>query len=310
MKPCCNRKILYRRGLTAGTPSTGLALCCVGCRTDFRKACRYKLSMMNLCLLVRWPFVGSAVLTLGLATPAWATPLLGAAQGFSVLGGSAVTNTGATTLVGDLGVYPGASITGGSTVTLTGTVHQGDAVAQQAQSDTATAVGMLNSQTATANLTGQDLGGMNLTPGVYDFDASAQLTGTLVLNYQNNANAVFVFRILQALTTASSAVVSIINGSANEGLFWQVGSSATLGSGTLFAGSLLADQSITLGTGAQILCGRAIALNAAVTMDTNTVSTVCPPDAPDASGGSVPEPAPLGLVALALGVLTWVRRRA
>ena len=227
-----------------------------------------------------------------------------------MLGGSAVTNTGATTLVGDLGVYPGASITGGSTVTLTGTVHQGDAVAQQAQSDTATAVGMLNSQTATANLTGQDLGGMNLTPGVYDFDASAQLTGTLVLNYQNNANAVFVFRILQALTTASSAVVSIINGSANEGLFWQVGSSATLGSGTLFAGSLLADQSITLGTGAQILCGRAIALNAAVTMDTNTVSTVCPPDAPDASGGSVPEPAPLGLVALALGVLTWVRRRA
>lgn len=250
----------------------------------------------------------SLILTACIATGVQAVPVLGSAQAFSVLGASTVTNTGATTLVGDLGVFAGTAITGESTITLTGAVHKTDSVAQQAQADAQTGFGVMSGLLSTGNLTGQNLGGLTLTPGVYDFDASAQLTGTLVLDFQNNANAMFVFRIMSSLTTASSSVVSIINGSADDGLFWQVGSSATLGSTTVFAGSVVADQSITLDTGAQILCGRAIALHAAVTMDHNTISTACPAVAPTGGGGTVPEPAGPALVALALAALAGARR--
>lgn len=250
----------------------------------------------------------SLILTACIATGVQAVPVLGSAQAFSVLGASTVTNTGATTLVGDLGVFAGTAITGESTITLTGAVHKTDSVAQQAQADAQTGFGVMSGLLSTGNLTGQNLGGLTLTPGVYDFDASAQLTGTLVLDFQNNANAMFVFRIMSSLTTASSSVVSIINGSADDGLFWQVGSSATLGSTTVFAGSVVADQSITLDTGAQILCGRAIALHAAVTMDHNTISTACPADASTGGGGTVPEPAGPALVALALAALAGARR--
>ena len=213
---------------------------------------------------------------------------LGTAESFAILGGSAITNTGATTISGNVGVYPGTSITGFGTVTLNGAsvVHNHDAVAQQAQADDTTAYNALAglaSLTSTRNLSGQNLGGQTLTAGVYDFSASAQLTGALTLNGQGNPNSVFIIIVGSALTTASASSIVLENGAKAGNVFFVVGSSATLGTSTAFAGDILALTSITLNTGATIECGAAWAQNGAVTLNNNTI-TACTTSAISGSG--------------------------
>jgi len=194
---------------------------------------------------------------------------------FAVLGGSTVTNTATPTVVtGNLGVSPGSAVTGFPPGIVTGgTIHAADAVAAQAQSELTTVYTNLANTPCNTDLTGQDLGGKTLTPGVYCFSSSAQLTGTLTLDAQGNPNAVFIFKIGSSLTTASASSVLLINSGSSCGVFWQVGSSATLGTGTTLLGSIVALQSITLNTGASVN-GRALARNGAVTLDNSNV-TVC-----------------------------------
>lgn len=186
---------------------------------------------------------GLATLLLFSASAAFAQISLGTAQNFGVLAGSAVTNTGATTVNGNVGVSPGSSVTGFPPgVVVGGAIHSNDAVAMQAQNDLTTAYNNIASTPCTVDLTGQDLGGLTLTPGVYCYASTAQLTGTLTLNALGNANALFLFKIGSALTTASGSSVTVINngGSSCNKAYWQVGSSATIGTGSSFAGDILA----------------------------------------------------------------------
>src|SRR5579872_3849239 len=213
-----------------------------------------------------------AVLGSGSAAFAQSAPSLGAAQSFAVLGGSTVTNTGSSTINGDLGVSPGTAVTGFPPgLVVGGTIHAADATALAAQNAVTTAYNNLASQACTQDLTGQDLGGKTLTAGVYCFATSAQLTGTLTLDAQGNGSAVFIFKVGSTLTTASGSSVVMINSGSVCNVFWQVGSSATLGTATAFAGNILALTSITLTTGASVT-GRVLARNGAVTLDTNTVN--------------------------------------
>ena len=206
---------------------------------------------------------------------------------FGVLAGSTVTNTGPSVIQGNLGVSPGSAVTGfpPGIVVAPGTIHAGDALAGLAQTEWTTAYNTLAGMAVTQTLTGQDLGGKTLIAGVYGFANSAQLTGLLTLNGQGNSASQFVFQIGTTLTTASNSAVLLINGANGNNVYWAVGSSATLGTNTAFAGNILASASITLNTGATITCGRALASTAAVTLDTNTI-TLCASGGGGGGGGS------------------------
>jgi hypothetical protein len=199
---------------------------------------------------------------------------LGTAQNFGVLGGSTVTNTGPTVVTGEVGVSPGSAVTGFPPgVVVGGSIHSNDSVAMLAQNDLMIAYNAAAGLPCGTNLTGQDLGGMTLTSGVYCFASSAAITGTLTLNMQGNPNALFVFQIGSTLTTASGSIVQLINnaGVCPTNVFWQVGSSATLGTTSSLQGDILALTSITLTTGSTT-SGRTLARNGAVTLDSNTVN--------------------------------------
>jgi len=218
---------------------------------------------------------------------------LGGAENVAILGASTVTNTGPSVISGDVALTPGSSITGfppGSIVN--GSIHINDGVAILAHADALAAYTVLAGEAPTANLTGMDLGGLTLTPGIYKFDSSAQLTGALTLNTLGDPNAVFHFQIGSTLTVASGSSITLLNGNCVE-LFWQVGSSATIGTSSVFRGTIIASQSITLNTGA-ILEGRALALNGAVTLDDNTVTLppACATPTPSPTATPVPTATP------------------
>ena len=207
---------------------------------------------------------------------------LGTAAAFGVLGASTVTNTGSSVIGGDVGVSPGTAITGFPPGSFTGTEHAGDAVAAAAQADALAAYNVAAGLASTDNLTGQDLGGLTLTPGVYTFSSSAQLTGTLTLNGEGNPNAVWIFQTGSTLVTGSASKVVLENGAQPCNVYWQIGSSATLGTGSTFVGTVMALTSITVTTDVTV-AGRTLARNGAVTLDTDTI-------APQACGASVTPP--------------------
>lgn len=217
---------------------------------------------------------------------------LGLAEDFAVLGATTVTNTGPTILNGDLGLFPGTSVTGFPPGIVNGTMFINDTMAMEAQAAALVAYNQLVGLVPTATLTGS-LGGLTLLPGVYQITSSAQLNGTLTLNGNGMADPQFVFQIGSTLTTGSASSVVEINGANASNLYWQVGSSATLGTNSQFNGTLIANTSDTLTTGATVTNGHIFALNGAVTLDSNIIS--------------VPEPATVSLLFLGLALLAVVK---
>ena len=246
-------------------PSREAAPCCSGQRAvHSRSRFLASLGVAAVLLLTRTD----------VALAATAVPL-GTASSFAVLGGTpGVTNTGATVVIGDLGISPAASVTGFPPGIVVGTIHAADALAASAQFDSAAAYGLLSAQACNVTFAAPtDLAGMTLAPGVYCFASSASNTGLLQLDAGGNTNAVWLFRTASTLITASASSVITINGAQACNVYWQVGSSATLGTTTSFAGNILALTSITVATGST-LSGRALAQTGAVTLDASSIA-VC-----------------------------------
>lgn len=202
-----------------------------------------------------------------------ATPpiTLGTAANFAVLAGSTVTNTGPTTITGDLGLSPGTAVTGIPPGEVIGAIHAADGVALQAENDLAAAYEDAAGRPSTATVP-VELGGTTKTPGVYDSPAGTfGITGTLTLDAQGDPNAVFIFKAASTLITASASSVTLLNGARSANVFWQVGSSATLGTYSILRGNVMALASITVTTGVTV-DGRTLARNAAITLDQSAVN--------------------------------------
>lgn len=204
--------------------------------------------------------------------PAPGAPNLATAANFAVLAGSTITNTGASVITGNLGLYPGTSVTGFPPGTINGSENVANSIAANAQIDATAAYNALAAMAP--GTTESALGGLSLAPGTYSSGSSMSLTGTLTLDAGGNPNAVWIFQMGSTLTTAASSVVSVINGGSAANVFWQVGSSATLGATSVFAGTILAQTSITVGGGAGMAVnGRLLALTGAVTFSAATAAT-------------------------------------
>jgi Ice-binding-like len=249
----------------------------------------FPAAIVTLALLSSLLFAGSAL-------GATATVGLGSAASFSVLAGSTVTNTGPTTMFGDLGLSPGSSVTGAPQVL--GQTHVDDAVAIGAKNALTTSYNDAAGRPSNGSA-GTDLSGQRFLPGVRTASSSLLLSsGSVTLDAQGDPNAVFIFQIGSTLIIGSSTTVALVNGAQACNVFWQVGSSATLGTGTRFVGTIMASASITANTAATIH-GRLLAQTAAVTMDTNTITTSNCASSVTGSGGGTETTTPAEAAALA-----------
>jgi len=212
-----------------------------------------------------WTFTTSA------AAGSQGAVALGAAGTFAVLAGSTVTSTGATAVTGDLGVSPGSAVTGFPPGTRTGALHAGDAASAQAMADLTTAYNDAAGRTVAPVTVAGNIGGLTLPPGLYKSTSSLAISsGDLTLDAQGDANAVFIFQVASTLTTTSGRAVVLTGSAKSSNVFWQVGTSATLGTTSVFKGTIMADQSITLNTGAN-LNGRALTRIGAVALAASSV---------------------------------------
>ena len=221
---------------------------------------------------------------------------LGTAGSFAVLAGTTVTNTGPSTISGDLGVSPGTAVTGFPPgIVSNGTIHSADGVANGAQSDLTTAYNDAAGRSPTANVPAFIGAGQTLAPGVYKASSSLDVGGSLTLDAGGDPNAVFIFQAPSTLVTDSASSVILTDGAQACNVFWQVGSSATLGTDSAFTGTVLALTSISVQTG-DTIAGRALARNGAVTLDDDTITAsgcaITPPTSPPPTTASPTSPPP------------------
>lgn len=239
--------------------------------------------------------VASIFAFLAIPVAAHAAPVnLATAGPFVVLGGSTVTNSGTSVLGGDLGVSPGTALPGFDTAVVNGATHENDGVAKQAQADLIVAYDTAAGQAVPPGneLTGTDLGERTLSAGAYRYTSSAQLTGALTLDAEGDPNAEFVFQIASALTTAPASSVVLVNGASPCNVYWQIGSSATLDTTTVFQGNLMALTDISLNAGATVF-GRVLARNGQVSLIDNVLDgSTCGAGSEESPGSPPPVTAP------------------